>query len=166
MVLERNPDDNPESWALPSGDHADGPDLNMGELLLIDWVLTPGSGLYPGAATGVSGLGEIEGRWTELRKDLWQHVAVLDKEVNSIQNRADRGKVQLETTGHLALSQDDAEILLTLTPTTWHWSISPDDYGFMLCMKLAAYLRGEVWTYETPKPAEQANTTTTPPSDD
>ncbi len=164
MVL--NPDDNPESWTLPGSNPLDGPDLNIGELLLIDWVLTPGSGLYPGTATGVSDLGEIKSQWAELRKDLWQRIAVLDKEVSSIQNKTDRDMALMEATRHLALSQDDAEILLTLTPTTWHWSNSPEDYGFMLCMKLAAYLRGEVWTYEIPKPAEQANTPTTPPSDD
>lgn len=137
-----------DDWKLPPGGDLVGPELNMGELLMIDWILTPGSGFYPGTATGVADLGEMKSLWMELRKSLWLQIASLDKELPPIQNKSDRDKALLITLRCLELSEDDAEILLTLCPTTWHWSIGPDDYGFFLCMKLAAYLRGEVWKYE------------------
>ncbi len=122
--------------------------LNIGELLLVDWVLVPGSGL-------VSILHDLSEAmvWNAMRAEVWKQASLIHAELEATKEDPARKRIAQYTVKPLVMSEEDAQILLAHVPTTFRWD-GATDVGFILKLKLAAYLRGE--KYETPVPPKPA----------
>ena len=106
-----------QEWVLPI---PEGVDVNQNELLLLDWCLCGASRILP-----VIDLESLVTPWHMLRMGIWECMAEL--------------KAKSSQLSHLALTDDDAKILLAICPTTFRWGTG-EDCGYILKTKLAQML--------------------------
>ena len=112
----------PESpeWALPADPT---PRLDMGELLLIDWIICGSSRLLPNAD-----LDYLVKSWHTFRLQVWK---TLDEFTDpAITERP------------FIIGIPEAKALFALAPTTFRWGTG-SDCGFSLKQKLSRYLATE-----------------------
>jgi hypothetical protein len=120
-------------WALPELK------LNTQELLLLDWVLCPASGLIPGAEVETL----VKG-WESTRNQVWALLSKLPPD------GGEGGEYR-----PFSLRELDAKFLLGVVPTTFRWGTGAD-CGFSLKRRLYLFIQGVVPPEDLPK-EEPAN---------
>jgi hypothetical protein len=105
--------------------------LTAHELLLLDWVICPASGLMPGTE-----LEQLVKGWAEVRDAIWQ-----------VLSEVDLGKGERYP---FPLNPLDAEFLFAVVPTTFRWGTGPD-CGFGLKRRLYFFLHGITPPEDLPK---------------
>lgn len=120
-------------WDLPPDSRpANDLHLNLDELLLLDWMLTPCSNIYPQASV------DTAMTWQGFRLSVMDCIAIYDR-----QPRSGKGvPIGPHPVPVLAISQSEANVLLALCPVEFRWGTG-DNCGLSLKLKLRAYLRGE-----------------------
>jgi hypothetical protein len=105
--------------------------LTPGELLLLDWILCPASGLIPGTE-----LEQLIRGWEGVRQAIWGILAEIDL-----------GK---DARYPLPLNMLDAQYIFAVTPTTFRWGTGPD-CGFSLKRRLYLFIQGLTPPEDLPK---------------
>jgi hypothetical protein len=116
--------------------------LSAHELLLIDWIICPASGLIPGAEPE-----QLVKGWEGIRNAVWQ-----------VLSGADLSK---DARYPLPMNELDAQFLFGVAPSTFRWGTGPD-CGFSLKRRLYLFLKGITPTEDLPK---QEEVPVTPPSE-
>ena len=112
MVLDR-----PDDWVLPSQKTLN---LEIGELLLLDWIFCSASNLIPGIH-----IDELMANYHDFRMRIWKAFTEM------------KGSL-----GEIAINPGLMRELMTLVPTTFRWGTGPD-VGYTLKMKIARELLSE-----------------------
>lgn len=120
-------------WELPGESQlASGLHFDLDELLLLDWILTPCSNIYPQATL------DTAMAWQTLRLSLWDCIAIWDRTPRPVDLTMGIPK----PIPPLGITLAEAAILLTICPVEFRWG-SGENCGSSLKLKLRAYLRGE-----------------------
>lgn len=113
---------------------ASGPGLHfdLDQLLLLDWMLTPCSNIYPQATL------DVVMSWQDLRMRVLDSLAIWDR----APRMTDGTPVDPKPIPETAISLTDANVLAAICPTEFRWG-SGVNCGLSLKLKLRAYLRDE-----------------------
>ena len=119
-------------WTLPVDTQPEnGLRFNMDELLLLDWILTPCSNIWPQATL------DTAMTWHGIRLSVMDCISIYDRQPRS----GDGRPVDPHPAPMVAIGPSDANVLLALCPTEFRWG--GENCGFSLKLKLRAYLIGE-----------------------
>lgn len=104
--------------------------LRSEELKLLDWILH-----YPMPNSGV----DIEWHMqlSQLREAIWR---LLLRASQPPTTKPKPGEIPSIPVYELAISEQEARILLAILPTTFHWAESAEDWGFSLKVKIYQFL--------------------------
>ena len=120
-------------WALPvNTQSANGLRFNRDELLLLDWMLTPCSNIYPQATV------DTAMTWHGFRLSVMDCIAIYDQQARS----GDGVPIDPHPIPTVEVGQSEAQVLMALCPIEFRWGPGAN-CGLSLKLKIRAYLRGE-----------------------